>query len=62
MELLSMSELWLREDSMGVPVRDVMQVQLTEIVQLVWTVLYRRLVTSLTGEGRIKDDGISEDM
>lgn len=57
-----MSELWLREDSMGVPVHDVMQVQLTEIVQLIWRVLYRRLVTSLKGEGGIKDDGISEDM
>lgn len=47
---------------MGVHVRDVMQIQLTEIVRLIWPVLYRKLLTSLNDEGGIKDDGISKDM
>lgn len=52
-----MSELWLREESIGVSVHDVIQVQLTEIVQLTWALLYRRFVTSLKEEAKIREEG-----
>lgn len=51
-----------KEQNVWVPVHDVVQVQVTEVVWVIWTVLYRRLLTSLKDEGGRKDDGISKDM